>query len=246
MSPYQKIGSLIDVAFQDVLRMSEIEESIMPQNEANILILKPTSVFLSFLATQLPDVDLPDIRSLQEDHTAYTIPKQESDEATLDEIERQFPKMFRYEINRILGEEANDYAVEGSFLDFLCCFKFELHSQIVLMENSIDNGRQLLCVKPRSILLKWMKASMDDQIEVSNVLGQIDVSHFVENATVLVKNFQQLADIKPFMRHYYRPIFKAEMLRMWDQAEQWPEVDSFQDFTRYFAVEVHTQLVHLH
>lgn len=218
----------------------------MPQNETNVLILKPTPVFLSFLAAQLPDIELPELNVLQADNTAYMINKQDSDEATLDEIERLFPEMFRHEIHRLLGPQMIGQAIEGSFLDFLCCFKFELHSQIVLMESSMDEGRQLLCVKPRSVLLKWMKTSLEDQIDVSQIFEQMDVAHFRENATVLVKNFQQLSEIKPFMKHYYRPIFKAEMLRMCEQAEQWPEIDSFQEFSRYFAVEVHSQLVHLH
>lgn len=217
----------------------------MAQNESDIVILKPTPVFLSFLAGQLPGIELPDIGSMPTDYTAYTIHKQDSDEATLDEIERHFQSMFRYEIRRLLGDQVHK-DIEGSFLDFLCCFKFELHSQIVLMESSIDEGQQLLCVKPRSVMLKWMKSSLEDQIDMSSILKQINLSHLTENATVLVKNFKQRSEIKPFIKHFYRPIFKAEMLRMCDKAEQWPEVDSFQTFNRYFAVEVHTQLVHLH
>lgn len=219
----------------------------MQRSPWEIIILKPTQVFLSFLAAQLPEAALPSLQLLQTNTTAYTIRKQEDDEATLDEIERHFPYMFRHEICRWLGEDAH-HEVEASFLDFLCCFKFELHSQIVLMEPSINEGQHLLCIKPRSVLLKWMKSSLEeeDDNEISTVLERVNLSHLTENATVVVKNFKQLSDIKPFVKQYYRPIFKAEMLRMCERAEQWPEVNSFQDFSRYFSVEIHTQLIHLH
>lgn len=220
----------------------------MQPSQWEILVLKPTPVFLSFLASQLPeDVELPDLKQLQTDTTAYSIRKYEDEEETLDEIEKHFTLMFRHEICRWLGEDArND--IEGSFLDFLCCFKFELHSQIVLMEPTLEDGHQLLCIKPRSILLKWMKSVVEDEREqdLTAILERVNISHLTENATVVVKNFDHLAEIKPFITHYYQPIYQAEMLRMSDCAEQWPEIDSFQKFSRYFFVEVHTQLVHLH
>jgi len=217
----------------------------MQHSQWEIIILKPTKVFLSFLASQLPDVDLPDLSLLQTDTTAYAIRKQVDDEATLDEIERHFSFMFRHEICRWLGDDARN-KIEGSFLDFLCCFKFELHSQIVLMESSIKEGQQLLCVKPRSVLLKWMKSTVENQSDLITILDRVKVADIAENATVVVKNFKQLSEVKPFIQHYYRPIFKAEMLRMCDRAEQWPDVDTFQTFNRYFSVEIHTQLIHLH
>ncbi len=217
----------------------------MQRHESDVIILKPKSAFLSFLAGQQSDIDLPDISALRSNHTAYTIAKCDTDEATLDEIERNFPAMFRHEICRLLGDSACNH-FEGSFLDFLMCFKFELHSQIVVMEPSIDKGHQLLCVRPRSVLLKWIKTTLAaDQFEPPEVLERMNMSHITENATVLVKNFKHLSEIKPFIQHYYRPIFKAEMLRMSSDESQWPEIDTFQMFRRYFAVEIHTQLIHL-
>lgn len=217
----------------------------MQQNESDIVILKPTSAFLSFLDAQLPDLYLPDIRSLRTNRSAYALAKKDSDEETLDEIERHFPKMFRHEISRVLGEQVCD-GIEGSFLDFLCCFKFELHSQIILMEPSIESGHQVLCIKPRSVLLKWMESSIsEEQMDTTQVLDRVNLSYLTDNATVLVKNFNHPTDVKPFVKHYYRPIFKAEMLRMSSNQDQWPEIDSFQIFRRYFKVEIHTQLIHL-
>ncbi|MGQ3892303.1 hypothetical protein [Legionella sp. CNM-4043-24] len=216
----------------------------MKSNQSEVIVLKPTKVFLSFLASQLPDIDLPDLRLLQTDNTAYVIAKQSDDEETLNEIERHFPTMFRHEICRWLGEDAR-HEIEGSFLDFLCCFKFELHSQMVLLEQTLAEGQQMLRVKPRSVLLKWIKTSVEDNSELTSIMERVSVSHLAENATVIVKNFHNLSEIKPFLKQYYRPIFEAEMLRMCEDPEQWPEVDSYQTFSRYFAVDIHTQLIHL-
>jgi hypothetical protein len=219
----------------------------MQRSPWEIIILKPTQVFLSFLNAQSPEVVLPSLQVLQTNTTAYTIRKQEDDEATLDEIERHFAFMFRHEICRWLGEEDRN-EVEASFLDFLCCFKFELHSQIVLMEPSINEGQHLLCIKPSSVLLKWMKTSIEEESEgdTATIFERVSLSHLTENATVVIKNFKELSEIKPFIKQYYRPIFKAEMLRMCDRAELWPEINSFEDFSRYFSVEIHSQLLHLH
>lgn len=216
----------------------------MHHGKSEIVVLKPTTVFLAFLASQLPEKDLPSLKLLQTDNTAYVIHKRNTDEETLDEIEKHFSTMFRHEICRWLGPDArND--IETSFIDFLCCFKFELHSHLILMEPSIEKGHQLLKIKPRSVLLNWIKSAAGDQEELSNVLERVTLSNLVENATVIVKNFNSLKEIKPFLQEYYKPIFETAMSRMSGESEQWPVVNSFQSFSQYFAVEIHTQLIHL-
>ena len=179
------------------------------------------------------------------DTTAYIIQKQVSEEATLDEIGRHYHQMFKHEISRWLGENACLHQ-KGSFLDFLCCFKFELHSQIVLMEPSINEGQQLLCINPRSVLIKWMKSSIEDKDEVTSILERVNLSHLTENATVVVKNFGSSLDVNQFIKQHFRPLYTAEMSRMCDKVDQWPAVDTVQLFNRYFTVELHTQLIHLH
>lgn len=217
----------------------------MHQGLSEIVVLKPTSVFLSFLASQLPENKIPNLHTLHTDTTAYVIHKQDTDEATLDEIEKHFTYMFRHEICRWLGPDArND--IETSFLDFLCCFKFELHSHIVLMEPSIEAGRQLLEIKPRSVLLNWIQTSVEDDAHVSEVIERVNLSNLTENATVIVKNFANLKEIKPFLTQYYKPIFETTMSRMSGNADLWPAINSFQSFSKYFEVAIHTQLIYLH
>ena len=54
----------------------------MQPSQWEIIVLKPTAVFLSFLASQLPKVDLPDFKLLQTNNTAYVIRNQANDEET--------------------------------------------------------------------------------------------------------------------------------------------------------------------
>lgn len=216
----------------------------MQPNEWEIIILKPTRVFLTFLTAQLPDIDLPELKVLQTDNTAYAISKQNSDEDTLNEIEKHFTRMFRHEIMRWAGNKIDIEQVEASFLDFLCCFKFELHPHIVLMEKSWTAGQQLLKIKPRSILLKWMKSTVEEQ-DSNSVLEKIDVSNLAENATVIIKNFTHLAEVKVFLQDYFLELCKIELQRLCDKDNLWPAIDCYQTFRNYFTVDVHSQLIHL-
>ncbi|MDP3268056.1 MAG: hypothetical protein Q8M40_03320 [Legionella sp.] len=217
----------------------------MHQKQFEIVVLRPTAVFLSFLASQLPEQDIPSLKLLHTDNTAYVIEKQTSEEATVDEIEKHFTTMFRHEISRWLGPDARN-EIENNFLDFLCCFKFEIHSHIILMEPSLKEGRQVLAIKPRSVLLNWMKNTVEEQEELVNILEKVTLSQLAENATVLVKNFPTLNAIKPFLNDYYQPIFETAMSRMSQDVDQWPEIKSFQEFSKYFSIEIHTQLIYLH
>ncbi len=55
----------------------------MPQRQSEIVVLKPTNLFLSFLASQLPEANLPSLKLLHTDNTAYVIPKHDSDDGIL-------------------------------------------------------------------------------------------------------------------------------------------------------------------
>lgn len=217
----------------------------MSQFKSCIIILKPTSFFTTFINEQLPDFDCPSDGDLASDCTAYTLPVCDSDDELLEHLERLFPFMFRYEANRLLGKNLAA-KIKADFLDFLCCFKFEVHSQTMLTESSVDDCRQLVCVKPRVVDLEWMPTTNDDQIEVRGILQTLNLSPTQQSASVLVKRFDKLSDLKPLVQRYCRPVFKHDLMKKAAQLIQWPTASSLQIFHRYFAVEVHTQLVHLH
>lgn len=216
----------------------------MQQNSYEIIILKPTRVFFAFLAAQLPKEQIPNPKLLNIDSTAYIVKRHDSDEETLAEIEKHFTSMFHHEIGRWFGTNVH-HEIETNFLDFLCCFKFEMHNHILLMEPTIEQGQQLILLKPRAPLLQWLKSLIEEQEDATDVIEQVTLSHLEENATVLIKNFANFTEIRPFIKNYYSSIFSTCMNRMVIHSKQWPGVNSFHDFNNYFAIEIHTQLIHL-
>ncbi|KTD06139.1 hypothetical protein Lgra_2916 [Legionella gratiana] len=215
----------------------------MRQSQYAIVVLKPTAAFLSFLTSKLPEIKLPDLRLLQIDNTAYVLERHLSGEVILDQIEKHFSVMFRHEIFRWLGDKVHN-EMEVNFLDFLCCFKFELHHHILLMEPSIEKGRQLLLIEPRLALLNWINSAERRQEGLHDVVEKIKLMQ-LENTTVLVKSFSNLTEIKPFIKKNFLAISSTAMRYTLGESEQWPIIDSFQTFNQYFAIEIHTQLIHL-
>lgn len=216
----------------------------MRQSQYEIVVLKPTAAFLSFLASKFPGIKLPHLRLLQIDNTAYVLKRDYSHEAILNQIEKHFPMMFHHEINRWLGDKAgNKMAIE--FLEFLCCFTFELHNHVILMEPSIEKSHQLLLIEPRSALLNWSNTSVKTQEDLQDVIEKIKVTQLQDNTTALVKNFSNLTEIKPFIKKYYFSISSTMMSHRAIETDQWPIVDSFQVFKQYFGTEIHTQLIYL-
>lgn len=219
----------------------------MQPNSWQILVLKPTPAFVNFLSTHFPSAIVPEYGMLQTDNTAYIFQKQNSEEELLDEIEFKHLNMFKYEIKRWLGDRQITKEVEASFLDFLCCFKFQIHTNLMLMEDSLLDGNQIICVKPRSTMIKLMREKITNINGIDDeIVTQQDISQWLENGTAIVKNLSNVYDLKTFLRVQYYNLYETEMLRICsDITELWPEVDSYQMFCRYFVVEYHSQLVHL-
>ncbi|KTC88486.1 hypothetical protein [Legionella cincinnatiensis] len=216
----------------------------MRQSQYEIVVLKPTAAFLSFLTSKLPGIKLPDLRLLQIDNTAYALEKHHS-EVILNQIEKHFSIMFRHEVFRWLGDKVQS-EIKINFLDFLCCFKFELHHHILLMEPSIEKGHQLLLIQPRLTLLNWINSVEKRQEGLRDVVEKIKLTQLEKNTTVLVRDFSNLTEIKPFIQKNFFSISATAMRNILDECEQWPIIDSFQAFNQYFAIEIHTQLIHLH
>ncbi|QEY50804.1 hypothetical protein [Legionella longbeachae] len=217
----------------------------MRQSQYEIVVLKPTAAFLSFLTSTLPGIKLPDLRLLQIDNTAYAFEKHHADKPILDQIEEHFSIMFGHEVFRWLGDRVQNQ-ININFLDFLCCFKFELHHHILLMEPAIEKGHQLLLIQPRLALLNWINSSEKRQEGLQDVVEKIQLNQLEKNTTVLVRDFSNLTEIKPFIQKNFFSISATAMKYILDAPEQWPNIDSFQVFNHYFSIEIHTQLIHLH
>lgn len=176
----------------------------MRQSQYEIVVLKPTAAFLSFLTSKLPGIKLPDLRLLQIDNTAYAFEKHHADKPILDQIEEHFSIMFGHEILRWLGDRVQN-EISINFLDFLCCFKFELHHHILLMEPSIEKGHQLLLIQPRLALLNWINSSEKDK-KVCKMSLKNKIKSISKNTTVLVRDFSNLTEIKPFIQKLFQSL----------------------------------------
>lgn len=209
-----------------------------------IVILKPTRLFYTFLAAQLPEKQVPSFKLLLSDNTAYAIKNNQNEEKLINKIEYYHAIMFHHEITRWLGREAAD-KMDKNFIDFLCFFKMEFHSQIILFESLFNQGHQLLQLKPKQPLLNWMRGLVKKDKELSTILKNVHLYHLSENSTVMIKNFRNLMDIKTFLMKNYPILFKTEMLRMCYQRKHWPLIHSYAEFCQYFHLSIHTQLIHL-
>lgn len=217
----------------------------MSQTKLSVLILKPTENFLGWIASQFPDVELPRLAAIQQDNTAYSIPRYIDNESFLETIETFYPLMLRHESSRLLGQVLSSH-LTGSFFDFLCCFRFELHTEVMMMESNLGKRDSLLCIKPRTIELSCASSDTKHSKAEEATEDSLQLSHFMDNTTALVKNFRDVSEVAPFIKHHYRPIFRQEMQRLSEDAQYYPVVNSFKIFTRYFNVEYHSQVVHLH
>lgn len=211
----------------------------MGKGLSEIVVLRPTAVFLSFLMSQLGEQRTPSLHLLNKNTTAYYIKKYSSKEETLNELERVYSQMFRYEICRWLGKDARN-SIERSFLDFLCCFKLEFHSHVVCLES---NAQQMLQLKPRIKLVQWLNKIIANEPDLMDIIDEVTLAQLTENATVILKNFKQLQEIKSFLHSYYKPLFECALKRITTQRKQWPQINTVQEFKQYFAIEIHTQLV---
>lgn len=214
----------------------------MAKGLSEIVVLRPTAVFLAFLTSQLPEEYVPSFKSLQIDNTAYLINKHSTREGTLFELERLYPKMFRYEISRWLGNKArND--VENNFLDFSCCFKLEFHSHLIFLDSSCNFGSQVLQLKPRAQLLQWLRQIAQRHDDLIEIINRVNLSHLTENSSLVVKRFDDLGEMKLFVRENYKSLFGKAMRRMSSDRILWPKIHSFEEFNRYFAIRIHTHLI---
>jgi hypothetical protein len=214
----------------------------MEQGLSEIVVLRPTQVFLSFLASQLPEKSIPTFQSLQTDNTAFVIKKHPTNEGTLEELERLYSKMFRYEISRWLGSDARN-EIEKSFLDFLCCFKLEFHAHLIMLEPSLTQATHMLQLRPRIKVLRWLQEKAEEQEDLADIMECVTLNNLTENASVVIKNFDKLTEIKPFLKKYYKSLFATAMSRMCSQRSQWPNIDSFDEFNNYFSIQIHTHLI---
>lgn len=160
----------------------------MKQENWEVVILKPTSVFCHFLASQIPQASHPDPALIDVDNTAYLVNKQANHQSTVGELEHCFQTMFHHEIGRWLGSDAYN-EIEKSFFDFICCFEVTYHTHYMVMEPTLEDVKQLLRLKPRPLLINWMKEALGEDEEGIALLEKVTLEQVAENSTLALKNF---------------------------------------------------------
>ena len=116
----------------------------MQRNGYEIIVLKPTHVFRSFLSVLQPNIDWPSLDRFLKDTTAYTLKKSHTNDALLKQIEYHYQEMLHHEVTKWVGEEVRE-RIRISFFDFLRFFKFEIHTQVMLMESATRFDRFYEC-----------------------------------------------------------------------------------------------------
>ncbi len=111
----------------------------MQKNDYEIIVLKPTSLFLLFLSALRPDIEWPSVSLFQKDATAYSLKKCHSEDGFIAQLEAHRLQMLRHEISRWVGEEAS-HILRISFFDFLRFFKFERHAEWMVIEPTLHHN----------------------------------------------------------------------------------------------------------
>lgn len=214
------------------------------QSRYEVLILRPTIVFHQFLKSQLKPQQVPKYSLLHLDNTAYIVKRCSAYNSTVDYLQANFQKMFRYEIQRWLGSRAIN-EIENSFLDFVSCFAFDFHNHILHQDKSLEKNTYLLELKPKLKVIDWLKRACKKDRQSQALLEKASLRQVAENSTLIAKSFSKLSDVKPFVNSHYKTFFQYEMKRMCTDATQWPTLTQLDDFSNYYSIELHTQLVNM-
>ena len=114
----------------------------MQRNECEIIVLKPTQLFRLFLKVLRPDINWSNLSLFQQDATAYSIKKSYSDDALIEQMEYHYLAMMRHEVIKWLGDDVGA-VIKISFFDFLRFFKFEIHTDVMVMDSSFEAHRHI-------------------------------------------------------------------------------------------------------
>ncbi|MDF1757950.1 MAG: hypothetical protein P1U74_06595 [Legionellaceae bacterium] len=206
--------------------------------ESNILILKPTAKFIPFIQAKIPDINWTELSNVQFHSTAYIIKNIETDDDLVDEVEKLYPLMFKSELTKLIGSK-HAKKITGSFFDFLCCFKFELHANAFALKSSESHRSQVVSIQPKSVPLNI--PNYNGTITLMDLCETISDACLGERKKVSVQNFSKMSEFVEFIRRNYNHIFNSDRTPDIDR----PIANEFKMFKRYFNIAMHADTVHL-
>lgn len=108
----------------------------MKYSFTRVLVLKPQVNLLTFIHSQLPDLDWKVVANTNSESTAYHIGDPEDDDELWSALENNYAKIFEQELIKLIGIESSR-KLQLSLIDFLSCFKFEWHNDVRVVATGI-------------------------------------------------------------------------------------------------------------
>lgn len=215
----------------------------MKYKEANILILKPTVKFISFIQLNLPNLDWTSLEDLKFETTAYVVRDIQNDDDLLIELERMYLLIFNTEISKILGKKLAK-KINCSFFDFLNCFKFEIHKKAALTNLITNDRQQVASIKPKSVSINVpIIAGKTNLMDICEALEQVNLA---SKQQIIVKGFNQVEELFDFIKRYYKFIFNFKFnICSSDIANKFNIFSDLKLLRRYLKVEMHSDSLHV-
>lgn len=221
---------------------------------AELMILRPTRGFADLLNAVLlasgnekkVSFDL-----LKTDATVYIVPHYDSPKEAADALYKRYQTMFEHEFLRWFFSFNKSILKKLSFFDFYVCFNFDYHMHILnLMEPKktdhliLSANNCVLTLKPKPALKIWMEQALKNEQDIF-LLKKLSLDQIAENATSVVKDFQNLSEIQQFLKNNAQTILEFELARMCSKKKLWPAKRDWEQLKKFFEFEIHTNLVNM-
>lgn len=150
----------------------------MQNSKVTVLILKPQINFLSFIESELPDFDVD--FSVDLEMSAYSFDSVTTDAGLIEKLEKIYPQILHIELNKILGSKLSRN-IQGTFFDFLNCFKFEVIEE---QDASLfaDDGKTISFI-PKNVTFD---VSKDDDLCIQDVCAIIEKNKLLDKIALSV------------------------------------------------------------
>jgi hypothetical protein len=192
----------------------------MLNKELNVVTLKPTIRLLAFIDANISNVKWSNISSKKGLDNAYVLKDVIDEDSLIDELEKIYPYIFRYELRKIVGGKKLR-KVSISFYDFISCFKFEVHPQKSIINKVNESRKKATFIKLNSVDIRALKNNtlnlMDicDEIKLLNLSFEQEINlkklSRIVKLKLLFKRLNKIS-LKGFFNNYFNNYNKFDKL----------------------------------